>query len=287
MNPQMNFSASDKSGKPVVENSGVNVIYFTNRCNLACTYCYEELSKRPKQVLSKEQLRNTIDNILAREPKDTQTLFVMFGGEVTLEWENAVYAMEYAYSKKKNVHFNIESNGIKFLEDDFLLNYKKLKYNKLGLTSLDISFDGVGNSERITHTGKDTTQLMIQIFKRLNENMVKFRIRYTIHNLNINKVYEDITLISEVFKPERIITSVAWNKLSKEEIEYLNKIKDMFRSDWQNGNILIPICDLFCDMCNGCGVRKDIKTYFTDEGNVTTYGNLECIPKFNDFKTKE
>jgi len=61
----------------------------------------------------------------------------------------------------------------------------------------------------------------------------------------------------------------------------------MFRSDWQNGNILIPICDLFCDMCNGCGVRKDIKTYFTDEGNVTTYGNLECIPKFNDFKTKE
>ena len=287
MNPQMNFSIGDKSGKPIIENSGVNVIYFTNRCNLACTYCYEELLKRPKQILSKEQIKNTIDIILAREPEDTQTLFVMFGGEVTLEWENAVYAMEYAYSKKKNVHFNIESNGIKFLEDEFLFNYKKLKYNKLGLTSLDISFDGVGNSERITHSGKDTTSTMIQIFKKLNENLVKFRIRYTIHNLNINKAYEDITLISKAFNPQRIITSVAWDKLSKDEIEYLSKVKDMLRFDWQNGNILIPICDLFCDTCDGCGVRKDIKTYFTDEGNVTTYGNLDSIPKFNDFKTKE
>jgi sulfatase maturation enzyme AslB (radical SAM superfamily) len=287
MSPQMNFSIGDKSGKPTIKDSGVNVIYFTNRCNLACTYCYEELSGRPKQVLSKEQLRNSVDLILEREPEDTQTLFVLFGGEVTLEWENAVYMMEYAYSKKKQVHFNISTNGIKFLDDDFIKEYKKLKFNLLGLTSLDISFDGVGNSERITHSGKDSTNTMIQIFKKLNENLVKFRIRYTIHNLNINKAYEDITLISKTFNPQRIITSVAWDKLSKEEIEYLNKVKDMLRFDWQNGNILIPICDLFCDTCDGCGVRKDIKTYFTDEGNVTTYGNLESAPKFNDFKTKE
>ena len=281
------FFVGQNMDKPTIKDSGVNVIYFTNRCNLACTYCYEELSGRPKQVLSKEQLRNSVDLILEREPEDTQTLFVLFGGEVTLEWENAVYMMEYAYSKKKNVHFNISTNGIKFLDDDFIKEYKKLKFNLLGLTSLDISFDGLGNSERITHSGKDSTFTMIEIFKKLNKYDVKFRIRYTIHQLNINTLYDDIKSIAKFISPHRIITSVAWDKLSENEIKHLLQVKQMLRMDWQNGDIIIPICELFCDMCDGCGVRKDIKTYFTDEGNVTTYDNFEIAPEFHDFKDKK
>lgn len=281
-----NFYLSQTS-KPLAENTGVNVIYFTNQCNLACTYCYEDLKGRPKQILSKEQIKNSVDMILAREPEDQQTLFVMFGGEVTLEWENAIYCMEYAYSKKKNVHFNITTNGIKFLDDDFLKNYKKLKFYKLGLCSLDISFDGVGNKERIFHSGKETTSTMIQIFKKLNENNIKYRIRYTIHKLNCNLVYEDIKLISTTFKPQRIITSVAWSQLSEDDINNIELAKQKLRYDWQNGNITVSVCEMFCDMCDGCGVRKDIKTYFTDEGNVTTYKNSENAGKFNDFKTKE
>ena len=281
------FFVGEHSGKPVIENSGVNVIYFTNKCNLACTYCYEELSGRQKQVLDKEQIRNSVDLILEREDPEEQTLFVLFGGEVTLEWENAVYCMEYAYSKKKNVHFNISTNGIKFLQDDFINDYKKLKFNQLGLTSVDISFDGVGNKERVTHGGKDSTGMMLDVFKKLRENQVKFRLRYTIHKLNINSIYEDITNIAKNIKPDRIITSVAWDTLSKEDIESLTYAKTMLRFDWIHNKITIPVCELFCDSCNGCGARKEVKTYFTDEGNVNTYGNYESAPKFNDFKTKE
>ena len=286
MSPK-DFFVGENSGKPVIENSGVNVIYFTNKCNLACTYCYEELSGRQKQVLDKEQIRNSVDLILEREDPEEQTLFVLFGGEVTLEWENAVYCMEYAYSKKKNVHFNISTNGIKFLQDDFINDYKKLKFNQLGLTSVDISFDGVGNKERVTHGGKDSTGMMLDVFKKLRENQVKFRLRYTIHKLNINSIYEDITNIAKNIKPDRIITSVAWDTLSKEDIESLTYAKTMLRFDWIHNKITIPVCELFCDSCNGCGARKEVKTYFTDEGNVNTYGNYESAPKFNDFKTKE
>ena len=103
------FYVGHSTDKPTVEGTGVNVLYFTNRCNLACTYCYEDLMGRPEQILSKEDIRKSVDEIIAREPADQQTLFVMFGGEVTLQWENALYCMEYAYSKKKNVHFNIET----------------------------------------------------------------------------------------------------------------------------------------------------------------------------------
>lgn len=276
-----------KDYKPIIQDTGVNVIYFTNQCNLACTYCYEDLKGRPKQVLSKEQIQKSVDSILEREPEDQQTLFVLFGGEVTLEWENAIYCMEYAYSKKKNVFFNICSNGIKFLDDDFLNEYKKLKYYNLGICSLDISFDGVGNKERIFHSGKESTATMLKIFKKLNENKIKYRIRYTIQKLNCDYMYEDISMIAKNIKPQRIITSVAWSTMTDDDINKIELAKQRLRFDWQNGDITISVCELFCDMCDGCGVQKDIKTYFTDEGNVTTYKNNENAGAFNDFKTKE
>ncbi|MFZ9615195.1 MAG: radical SAM protein [Fluviibacter sp.] len=282
-----NFYVGDGTDKPVVEGTGVNVLYFTNKCNLACTYCYEDLDGRPEQILSQEDIRKSVDHILAREPEDQQTLFVMFGGEVTLEWENAVYCMEYAYSKKKNVHFNISTNGIRFLKDDFLFDYKKLKYNLLGLTSLDISFDGIGNGDRVTKAGTSSTPLMLKIFARLNNANVPFRLRYTMHKGNINNLYEDIKLISQKIKPHRIITSVAWDTLDDDGIKQLYAAKELLRKDWFSGDIKIPVCELFCDACNGCGARKDIKTYYSDEGNITTYKNYESAPKFNDFKEKE
>lgn len=275
------------NSKPIIENTGVNVIYFTNRCNLACTYCYEDLKDRPEQILTKEQIRQTIDTIIEREPHDHQTLFVLFGGEVTLEWDNAIYFMEYAYSKKKNIHFNISTNGIKFLSDTFILQYKKLKYNLLGLTSLDISFDGIGNKERITHSGIESTSFMLQIFRKLQTYNVQFRLRYTIHNGNINNLYDDIMLISKSIKPLRIIISVAWSTLTEDDLNTLKKAKEKLLTSWINKETTIPICELFCNYCNGCDIRKDIKTYFTNEGNVSMYKNNESSPKFNDFKEKE
>lgn len=287
MNPK-DFYIGNGTDKPVQIGHGVNVIYFTNKCNLACTYCYEDLEGRPSQIMTQEDIRKSVDVVLERESdKDQQTLFVLFGGEVTLEWENAVYLMEYAYSKKKNVHFNIETNGIRFLKDDFLWDYKKLKFNLLGLTSLDISFDGIGNGQRVTKAGTSSTPLMLKIFNRLNNAQVPFRLRYTMHKGNINNLYEDIKLISQKINPKRIITSVAWDTLDEDGVKALHQAKELLRSDWFSGDIKVPVCELFCDACNGCSSRKDIKTYYSDEGNVTTYKNYESTPKFNDFKEKE
>lgn len=281
------YYESKSTDKRIQENSGVNVIYFTNKCNLACTYCYEDLKDRPAQILTKEQIMNSVDIILEREKPEEQTLFVLFGGEVTLEWENAKFMMDYAYSKKKNVHFNISTNGIKFKDVEFIKEYKKLKYNLLNLTSIDISFDGIGNSERITHSGKDTTLQMLDIFKKLNAYKVDFRLRYTIHNLNINFLYQDLKFILEKIKPKRLITSVAWSKLSQNEIDQLQEVKNVLRSEWQNNLITIPVCEMFCDMCNGCSVQKELKTYFSDEGNINTLKNNENAKVFGDFKQKK
>jgi sulfatase maturation enzyme AslB (radical SAM superfamily) len=282
------FYVGDKTDKPVYAGSAVNVLYFTNRCNLACTYCYEDLPGRPPQILSKEDIEKSVDAILERESnEENQTLIVLFGGEATLEWDNVCYCMTYAYSKKKNIHFNLSTNGLRFLSQRFINKVKSNYFYSTGLMSIDISFDGVGNKDRIFHNGMDSTATMLKIFSKLNENGVRFRIRYTIHSMNINHMYEDMTRIIKLFKPQRLITSVAWDQMTKDDLETLEQSKNHLRVDWINNAISAPICELFCDMCNGCGERKQLKTYFTDEGNVTTYDNYENASKFHDFKDKE
>ena len=281
-----NFYIQDPN-KPIISGSGVNVLYFTNKCNLACTYCYEDLPGRPPQILSKEDIVKSVDKILEREDPHQQTLIVLFGGEPTLEWENVCFAMDYAYSRKKNVHFNMTTNGIKYLSQDFIDLTKDNFFYKKKLLSIDVSFDGVGNKDRVFHNGMESTPFMVKIFKKLLENNFRFRIRYTIHKLNIRRAYEDITKIVKTFRPERLITSVAWDTLSKKDVEFLDTIKDKLRVDWINNEIQSPVCSLFCDICDGCSIRKEIKTYFTDEGNVTTHFNIDSSPKFRDFKEKE
>lgn len=283
----VDFFVGDKTDKPTPTGSGVNVLYFTNKCNLACTYCYEDLPGRPPQILSKADIEKSIDEILERESPDHQTLIVLFGGEATLEWDNVCYAMNYAFRKKRNIHFNLASNGIRFLKQDFIDTVKHNFFYKRKLLSIDISFDGVGNTDRVTHNNKDSTPLMLKVFRNLLENGIEYRIRYTIHNKNIDNVYEDITRIVKTFKPTRLITSVAWDLLAQTDWEKLELAKKLLRDDWINKHISAPVCELFCDMCNGCGERKELKTYFSDEGNVTTHLNYENAPKFKDFKDKD
>jgi len=281
------FYVGDKTDKPAPAGSAVNVLYFTNKCNLACTYCYEDLPGRPAQILTKEDIVKHVDAILAREDPKSQTLIVLFGGEPTLEWENVCFAMDYAFSKKRNVHFNMTTNGIKYLSQNFIDETMNNFFYKKGLLSIDVSFDGIGNKDRVFHNGTDSTKSMIEVFTNLVKNKFRYRMRYTIHKFNINYVYNDMTKLIKTFNPERMITSVAWDTLSPKDIEKLSEIKNQLRNDWINKAISVPVCELFCDMCNGCGERKELKTYFTNEGNVTTYGNYENSPKFHDFKDKE
>ena len=285
--PGRDFYVGDKTDKPTPAGSGVNVLYFTNKCNLACTYCYEDLPGRPAQIMTKEDIAKSIDAIIEREDPKSQTLIVLFGGEATLEWENVCYAMDYAFKKKKFIHFNLTTNGVKFLSPKFVEEYKSNFFVKANMVSTDISFDGIGNGDRVHKNGKDSTATMLKVFTILNEHRIKFRIRYTIQRNNIDYLHEDITRIIKTFNPKRLITSVAWDTLVAGDHDKLIEAKKVFREDWINKQISVPICELFCDMCSGCGERKQLKTYFTDEGNVSTLGNYENSPKFHDFKEKE
>ena len=155
------------------------------------------------------------------------------------------------------------------------------------MLSIDVSFDGIGNGDRVFHNGKDSTSSMLEVLRNLVKNNVRYRLRYTIQKNNIDNWYEDAHHIIRTFKPLRFITSRAWDTLDpKPDFAKLDTAKLKFRADWVEKKLSVPVCELFCDMCNGCGERKELKTYFTNEGNVTTYGNYDNAPEFHDFKEK-
>ncbi len=272
----------ETTDKRVIPNSGVNTLYLTSACNLACTYCYESLDNKVTQTISDEAIRSNMDIVFDREDNAEQTLFILFGGEPTLVWDKCVLAIEYAKDIKPNTHFSMISNGIKFLDDEFCIDFKKHMSN----LSLDISFDVSGNDERIYHSGKSSTDDMYKVFEQLNKHNIEFRMRYTINNTNVNNIVKDLLYMSLKYKPQRLITSIAWTTLSDEDDKTLIKTKEQLRLLWQHNKLEVPVCDMFCDMCNGCDATLELKTYYSKDGEVRVQDNGENVVEFADFKSK-
>ena len=272
--------------KSIEDSVKTNTVYFNNYCNLACTYCYETLGAVKTVKTSRQELKQIADAIIEREPKDMQTFFILFGGEPTLDWDDVVFFMEYVYMKKTNVYFNMITNGIKFLDDDFMFEvFNNIFYDK-GMLSVDISYDGVnGNVDRIYQGGKSSTEDVIQVLAKLHEMDFKFRIRYTIHKKNINTFVEDIEKIITFFDPLRIITSEVNEQFNKEDNQKLKYGYAMLRWKWQNNEILTPICDLFCDNCDGCGIRRMNLHYYVGDKEYEKLNGAQI--EFNHFEKKE
>ncbi len=111
-----------------------------------------------------------------------------------------------------------------------------------------------------------------------------FRIRYTIHKKNINTIVKDIEKILQHFNPKRIITSEVTEQFDENDYVILSKTYSELRWKWQNNEIQIPICDLFCDICNGCSIRRpNLHYYVGDKDHKKVGGSL--IP-FNHFEKK-
>lgn len=274
----------ETNNKPT-ESGNVNIIYFTTKCNLNCTYCYEDLSNKAKKSTALDDLKKQVDDIIINEPVDKQTLFVLFGGEPTLEWENVKALVEYAYSKKKNSFFNLETNGIKFENDEFLLEF--LEFFKDKPHSLDISFDGIGNNLRVDHKGNDSTEILLSVLEKFKYIEMNWRIRYTITKANVNNFAQDVIKLSREFSPKRIITSEDSSGLDASDYIVLNKQKRVLKYLWDNFDINIPICNIFCETCDGCKSSKSEKKYYKDGVLVDTIDVNDNQQEFNHFERKE
>src|SRR4051812_44683117 len=105
------------------------ILKITNRCNLSCEYCYENVSKHG-QDMSSTKFRQIIT--LACTSSTNKNLHIIFhGGEPTLLsdlWftENVEWAMELADSCSKTLSFGIQTNSTALTQKKIEL-FKKFK----------------------------------------------------------------------------------------------------------------------------------------------------------------
>jgi hypothetical protein len=57
---------------------------------------------------------------------------------------------------------------------------------------------------------------------------------------------------------------------------------------WKNNELDFPVCELFCDMCDGCSARRPhLNYYLKDESTYYAPGELGKFTAFDNYKKEK
>lgn len=181
------------------------VLNVTNKCNLACTYCYEygedkivdtQYGKQPK-FMDERTAEESIEFLLAEAKGQAVTHVTFFGGETLLNFpvlQKAVaYARRRAREVDKRIDFSLTTNAT-LLKPEVI---QWLADNQIGVT---ISIDGpkeVQDGLRVFHNGKGTYDVVQPKIKELlrvhRSRPIGARVTLTQKNMDVLKIFRHLT----------------------------------------------------------------------------------------------
>ena len=151
------------------------VLNVTNKCNLACTYCYEygddkivdtQYGTQPK-FMSDETAEESIEFLLKQSGVQPTAHCTFFGGETLLNFpvlqKTVAYARRRAEEEGKRITFSLTTNAT-LLKPEII---RWLADNDIGVT---ISIDGpkpVQDGLRVFHNGKGTYDVVLPKIREL------------------------------------------------------------------------------------------------------------------------
>jgi uncharacterized protein len=181
------------------------VLNVTNKCNLACTYCYEygedkivdtQYGKAPK-FMSEDTAEESVEFLLTESKGQEVAHLTFFGGETLLNFpvlqKTVAYARRRAAEEGKRIEFSLTTNAT-LLQPDIIT---WLAENDIGVT---ISIDGpkpVQDGLRVFHNGKGTYDVVLPKIKELlrvhRSRPIGARVTLTQKNLDVLEIYRHLT----------------------------------------------------------------------------------------------
>lgn len=152
----------------------------TNRCNLKCSYCYEEYYDRDHKEFSTEELLKLIDELSSMGTK----YISVNGGEALLRKDIEVIIDKI---REKNMLCHLTTNGT-------LIKKNIMVLKKLNSISISLDGDKFGND---LNRGSGSYDKIIEGISCLKENNIKFHTHTVLTRHNKNAVDEILALASE------------------------------------------------------------------------------------------
>jgi uncharacterized protein len=180
------------------------VLNVTNKCNLACTYCYEygddkivdtQYGDQPK-FMSEETAEESVEFLLTESKGQPVAHVTFFGGETLLNFpllqKTVAYARRRGAEEGKRIEFSLTTNAT-LLKPDVI---QWLADNQIGVT---ISIDGPKPTQdglRVFHNGKGTYDVVLPKIKELlakhKSRPIGARVTLTQKNLNVLEIYRHL-----------------------------------------------------------------------------------------------
>lgn len=219
---------------------GLLNIYLTERCNLACIYCF--VCKKENKSINLDSAEKSLDLLFRISGNKKQLIVTLFGGEPLIEFGLIKKIVKYGRNlEKKNnkkIQFNLVTNGT-LVNKDIIKFLKKNKMNVL------LSMDGdekTQNSQRPFLNKRNSFLKVISGLKNLKRslgdklavNMVItprtakyfYRNIFFFKNLGIDKIAFNITYEDK------------WDKKSLGIFEKeFNKVVSIWIEEYKKGNI--------------------------------------------------
>ncbi len=192
--------------------SNLEIIH-TERCNLACNYCFEA-SVRGRNDISEQMLTKAVD-LLFRYSADAQALSIThFGGEPLLNFAAVTgstdYALKRAKEAGKTIEFNMTSNCVALTEDmAYELALRKIRV----LASID-GLSGSHDSNRVDKNGHGTFTRVLKAINILKKHQQWVGGKITVVPENAGSLYDDVKGLYDLGINQFVIghaTGVLWS----------------------------------------------------------------------------
>ena len=260
-----------------------NILYLTNQCNLDCDYCYQKNDRKVKYTISKDEI-DYFFATLCKSESDKVSTVVIFGGEPTLETELIFYIFNLTDSITQNTDkkfaLSMTTNGLAFLETNFLNKFKERIKTLKNKFSLEISYDGSGQDRRTYKNGKSTREEVEYILSIIKPDAI----RYTIHKSNYNSALEDI--IKLCMKYPKVVVNFYETEL--ETLVSIEEYKQSLKSkcEYIFTKLKVPICHLACRTCIGCNYEEfdgiNYNSKFVINNNAGDFNHFTTLRDLQD-----